>query len=87
MPQQTLGPGWSNRSAAASELWRRSCFAVPGKPIATVATFGAWLADAGVSRLKKAIVLALIIILIVIIIIIFFFFVRVLCEGVAGIRP
>ncbi|CAE6955075.1 unnamed protein product [Symbiodinium natans] len=33
--------------------WRRSCFAVPGKPIATVATFGAWLADAGVSRLKK----------------------------------
>jgi len=33
--------------------WRRSCFAVPGKSGATVATFGPWLADLGLSTLKK----------------------------------
>ncbi|CAE7678629.1 unnamed protein product, partial [Symbiodinium necroappetens] len=33
--------------------WRRSCFAVPGKSGATVATFGPWLQDLGLSTVKK----------------------------------
>lgn len=33
--------------------WRRSCLAVPGKSGATVATFGPWLQDLGLSTVKK----------------------------------